>query len=390
MKLLKDTKILILIVSVILSILLIAINGLSYGVDLSGGSVIVLKTEMPLSEENMTTATTILEQRLNTNGLNDISVYPRGNDEIVVEIPKSANLERIKKILTQQGVFYAKIDNITAYTGQDVTYVEEPGLTQFGYGVNFRLSPEGAEKFAKVAYGKGGHTIELYMDGKLVSNPEISPGLADGKPHPNQVITVAGNNPTEEDKNKAWAIYTALKSGSLPVKVHIEYVNEISPTLGEEFIKGAMIAGLFAFLAVGIVVAIRYKKPMIVIPILITCASEIIIILGFASAIKWKLDLASIAGIIASVGTGVDDQIVITDETLSRDYRRVKKSIERAFFIIFAAAGTTIAAMLPLFVMSIGMLKGFAITTIVGILIGIFITRPAFARIIQYVIKKNY
>jgi len=147
---------------------------------------------------------------------------------------------------------------------------------------------------------------------------------------------------------------------------------------------------LFAFLAVGVVVAVRYRRPMIVIPILITCASEILIILGFASAINWKLDLASIAGIIASVGTGVDDQIVITDETLSRESKRVKKSIKRAFFIIFAAAGTTIAAMLPLFVMSIGMLKGFAITTIAGVLIGIFITRPAFARIVQYVVKKNY
>jgi preprotein translocase subunit SecD len=390
MKLLKDTKILILIGFVVLSILLITFKGLSYGIDLSGGSIIVLKTDKPLSEQNMTIATTILEQRLNTNGLSDISVYPRGNDEIVVEIPKSSNLERIKKILTQQGVFYAKIDNITAYTGQDVAYVEEPGITPAGYGVSFKLSPEGAEKFAKVAYGRGGEPVELYMDGKLVSNPVLSPALADGKPHPDQIITVAGKNPTDEDKDEAWAIYTALKSGSLPVKVHIEYVNQISPTLGEEFIRGAIIAGIFAFLAVGTVVAIRYKRPLIIIPILITCASEIIIILGFASAISWKLDLASIAGIIASVGTGVDDQIVITDETLSRDSKRVKKSIKQAFFIIFAAAGTTIAAMLPLFVMSIGMLKGFAITTIAGVLIGIFITRPAFARIVQYVIKKNY
>jgi preprotein translocase subunit SecD len=390
MKLLKDTKILILIGCVILSILLIAVKGVSYGIDLSGGSIIVLKTEEPLSEQNMTTATTILEQRLNANGLSDISVYPRGNDEIVVEIPKSADLERIEKILTQQGVFYAKIDNITAYTGQDVVYVEEPGLTPSGYGVGFKLSSEGAEKFAEVAYGKGGHTVELYMDDRLVSNPVLSPGLADGRPHPDQIITVAGKNPTKEDEDEAWAIYTALKSGSLPVKVHIEYVSSVSPTLGEEFVKGAIIAGLFAFLAVGIVVAIRYRRPMIVIPILITCASEILIILGFASAINWKLDLASIAGIIASVGTGVDDQIVITDETLSRESKRVKKSIKRAFFIIFAAAGTTIAAMLPLFVMSIGMLKGFAITTIAGVLIGIFITRPAFARIVQYVVKKNY
>ncbi|HIP34671.1 MAG TPA: preprotein translocase subunit SecD, partial [Methanothermococcus okinawensis] len=158
----------------------------------------------------------------------------------------------------------------------------------------------------------------------------------------------------------------------------------------EEFIKGALIAGFFAFLAVGAIISIRYKKPSIIIPILITCASEILIILGVASLINWRLDLASIAGIIASVGTGVDDQIVITDETLSKGSKKIKSSIRRAFFIIFAAAGTTIAAMLPLFVMSIGMLKGFAITTIIGVLIGVFITRPAFARIIQYMAKRGF
>ncbi|HIP84590.1 MAG TPA: preprotein translocase subunit SecD [Methanothermococcus okinawensis] len=389
MDLLKDSKILILLVTVILSILIIAVKGVSFGVDLVGGTVIVLKTSEPVSQENMTVIVEVLRSRLNAYGLSDITIYSRGNDEIVVEIPKDADVERIKKILTQQGVFVAKIDNITAYTGRDIEYVEEPKLTPSGYGVVLKLTEEGARRFAEVAYGKGGHRVELYMDNKLISAPVLSPSLADGRPHRDQIITVAGSNPTKEDIDEAWAIYTALKSGSLPVKLKIEYIYSISPTLGEEFIKGAVIAGFLAFLAVGIVIAIRYKKPSIVIPILTTCASEILIILGVASLINWKLDLPSIAGIIASVGTGVDDQIVITDETLSKGAKKIKSSIKRAFFIIFAAAGTTIAAMLPLFFMSIGMLKGFAITTIMGVLIGIFITRPAFARIIQYIAKKG-
>ncbi|HIQ38711.1 MAG TPA: preprotein translocase subunit SecD [Methanothermococcus okinawensis] len=390
MDILKESKILILVVSVVLSILIISFKGVSFGVDLSGGTVIVLKTSEVVSQENMTVITEVLRSRLNIYGLSDITVYSRGNNEVVVEIPKDADVERIKKILTQQGVFVAKIDNITAYTGRDIEYVEEPKLTPNGYGVVLKLTEEGARKFAKVAYGKGGHRVELYMDGKLISAPVLSPSLADGRPHKDQIITVAGSNPTKEDIDEAWTIYTALKSGSLPVKLEIEYINTISPTLGEEFIKGALIAGFFAFLAVGAVIAIRYKKPSIVIPILITCASEILIILGVASLINWRLDLASIAGIIASVGTGVDDQIVITDETLSKGSKKIKSSIKRAFFIIFAAAGTTIAAMLPLFVMSIGMLKGFAITTIIGVLIGVFITRPAFARIIRYIAKREF
>ncbi len=380
MNILKDKRVILLVVSVILSLLLIFGKGLSLGTDLSGGSIIVLKADKKLSEEEKQTIVLVLEKRLNVNGLGDITIYPRGDDEIVVEIPKGANLDRIKRILTEQGVFYAVIGNKTAYTGLDVAYVSEPGMTPNGYGVTFKLTPEGAEKFAKAAYGMGGEPVKLYMDGRLISSPILSPELADGRPHPDQIITVQGE--------EAWVVYTALKSGSLPVKLHIEYISEISPILGKEFINGSIIAGICAFLAVGLVVAIRYKVPKIVIPILITCASEIILILGFASLIGWKLDLPSIAGIIASVGTGVDDQIVITDETLSGESKKLKRNIKRAFFIIFASAGTTIAAMLPLFAMSIGMLKGFAITTIAGVLIGIVITRPAFARIVQYYFKK--
>lgn len=226
------------------------------------------------------------------------------------------------------------------------------------------------------------------MDGKLISAPVLSPDLADGKPHPQQVITVGAYPPTKEEIDEAMAIYSALKSGALPVKLDIEYISTISPEFGKEFLKGTAIALLLAFIAVGIIVSIRYKQPKIAIPILITCISEVIIILGFASLIDWKLDLPSIAGIIAAVGTGVDNQIVITDEALKRGAGKIRASIKRAFFIIFASAATSIAAMLPLFVLGVGMLKGFAITTIAGVLIGIFITRPAFARIIEEMFKK--
>jgi preprotein translocase subunit SecD len=81
----------------------------------------------------------------------------------------------------------------------------------------------------------------------------------------------------------------------------------------------------------------------------------------------------------------VDDQIVITDEVMrgkSADESWVER-MKRAFFIIFAAYFTMIVAMLPLWFIGAGVLKGFALTTIVGVTIGVFITRPAFAKIIE-------
>ncbi len=120
----------------------------------------------------------------------------------------------------------------------------------------------------------------------------------------------------------------------------------------------------------------------------ITSISEVILILGFASLFKWNLDLAAIAGIIAAVGTGIDDQIIIADEVLKK--RAIvlnwKEKIKRAFFIIFSAYATTVVAMLPLMFAGAGLLKQFAITTIAGVTIGVLITRPAFASMVEKLI----
>ena len=115
--------------------------------------------------------------------------------------------------------------------------------------------------------------------------------------------------------------------------------------------------------------------------------SEILIILGIFALIKYNVDLAAIAGIIATVGTGVDAQIVISDEIVSSKKRKenisLKEQIKKAFFIIFVAYAIGVASMIPLFWAGAGLFTGFALTTILGISIGVFITRPAFAAIIE-------
>lgn len=165
----------------------------------------------------------------------------------------------------------------------------------------------------------------------------------------------------------------------------------VSPTLGEKFLSSALVALFAALLAVGVVVFIRYRKLSLALPILITGLSEVLIILGFASLINWNLDLAAIAGILAAVGTGVDDQIVITDEALRGEKagKNWDERMKNAFFIIFAAYFTTVVAMLPLWWMGAGLIRGFALTTLAGVTIGVFVTRPAYAAIIEILLKKD-
>jgi len=98
-------------------------------------------------------------------------------------------------------------------------------------------------------------------------------------------------------------------------------------------------------------------------------------------------DLASIAGILVVIGTGLDHQIIILDEINLGKIYGWKEKMRRAFFIIVGAFATTFVAMLPLAWAGAGLLKGFAVTTIIGITVGILITRPAFADMIKKILK---
>ncbi|VVB51283.1 Protein-export membrane protein SecD [uncultured archaeon] len=185
-----------------------------------------------------------------------------------------------------------------------------------------------------------------------------------------------------------------LTSGNLPAKLAIESRTTTPPTLGYKFLRYSFFTAIIGFITVGLVLLIRYRQPVIVIPIMIAGFCEIIIILGAAAIINWNLDLPAIAGIIAAVGTGVDNQIVITDETLKKGKMHEKiinvgERIRRAIFIIMVSAATMISAMLPLLSIGAGMLKGFAFTTTLGVLLGVFITRPAYAKTIEILVKNR-
>jgi preprotein translocase subunit SecD len=98
----------------------------------------------------------------------------------------------------------------------------------------------------------------------------------------------------------------------------------------------------------------------------------------------------SIAGIIATVGTGVKDLLVIIDETLKEEQKEWnwKIKLKKAFFVILTAYATTVAAMIPLWNAGAGLLRGLALTTIVGLTVGVFITRPAFASFVEKLLEE--
>ncbi len=390
------------------------------GLDLSGGSRVMLEPEDKISKQDLDFTIDNIKQRLNVFGLTDIIVRPasdlEGNDFIIVEIA-GATKEEVKDLLAKQGKFEAKIANNTVFRGgNDVTYVcrtpecsgidPQVGCGQItdGWSCRFRfsiaLSPEAAQKQAEATKDLEivieeeqdylSESLLLFLDDELVDELRIGAELK-GNPVTDISISGSGVGQTQQAamadalKNMK-RLQTILITGSLPVKLEIVKTDTISPVLGEEFIKNALLIGLVAILAVAATVFIRYKKLVVSIPMIINMVSEAIIILGVAALIGWNLDLAAIAGIIIAIGTGIDHQIIITDETLigkKAKFASWKDKLKKAFFIIFAAYFTTVVAMLPLYRVGAGLLKGFALTTILGVTIGVLITRPAFAAIIE-------
>ena len=290
--------------------------------------------------------------------------------------------------------------NFDIFTGEDVKTIlrdaHHTNVGQYGQSWKFQfgiiISPEAAKRLAKVTKdipidintGYLKENIDLYLDKMLVNSLSVAAGL---RGQASTDIIISGPGESKQDATtKMLNLQAILESGALPTPVKVIKIETISPTLGEQFAESATIAVIFSIVVVSIIIFIRYRDPIIVVPIIITAFSEVIIILGFAAASKWTIDLAAIAGIIAAVGTGVDDQIIITDESkFTKVIMSLEQKMKNAFFIIFTAFFTTVAAMVPLLFIGAGGIKGFALTTIIGVTIGVLITRPAYAKFIEII-----
>ncbi|MFC5366414.1 preprotein translocase subunit SecD [Salinirubrum litoreum] len=195
--------------------------------------------------------------------------------------------------------------------------------------------------------------------------------------------------------SEAQSVAISLRAGALPAALSVAEgdVLYVAPSLGAEFRTNSLITALIAVFAVSGVVFVRYGEAKVAAPMVVTALSEVLILLGFAAAIGYPLDLSVIAGFIAVIGTGVDDLIIIADEVMSEgevNSRRVFQSrFRKAFWVIGAAAATTIVAMSPLAVLSLGDLQGFAIFTILGVLVGVLLTRPAYGDILRALLTER-
>jgi preprotein translocase subunit SecD len=400
-------------------------TNLQTGLDLRGGvRVLIGSVNESLSSEQIEDLIGISEERLNVYGLSDVNFFQirqSGGDYLMgIEIAGSTP-DDIEELVASQGVFEAKIGDDIVFVGgkEDITHIgktgsdamiQECGASSDGgqycrFVFVISLSGEAANRHAditdklKINYsGSGAYLekpIDFYVDGVLTESLNIG---ADLKGNPATRIQISGSGEgldrktaIDNSKLEMKKLQAILSTGSIPYELEIKKIDRVSPTLGNSFIKQLLLAGLFAIVAVSIVIFVRYRKLKLSAILIFVSLSEVLIILGFAGLIRWNLNLPSIAGIIAAIGTGIDSQIVILDESRIKG-ESLKEQIKKALFIIGTAFATTFVALIPLTgvlefmnvtAAGAGLLKGFAVTTIIGLLVGVLITRPAFAEIVK-------
>lgn len=339
------------------------------------------------------------DARINTiTGMNDVTHYIR------IELA-GADINTAQDIVGSQGKFEIRIatsgnESEHVLFGDAVTSVSTPSQYPPGsnqWGVGFTLSSEGAYAFRDASLKHGAvsdpqnHELLMLLDGEIVYDAPLSPDLA-GKLRTTTVRELSASTGTgEKGMEEAQKLEIHLRAGALPVDVEIVGSGSVPAALGDYFKFMCLLAGTLALLAVAVTVYFRYREPLIVVPMICVNIAEIIILLGIARYIQ-QLDLASIAGLIAVLGTGIDQLVVITDEVLHEgrvpSQNLYMKRLSRALGIIMVAACTTFIAMLPLVLMGLSTLKGFAIITILGVLIGVLITRPAYGKIIMAILSK--
>jgi preprotein translocase subunit SecD len=389
---------------------------LKTGLDLSGGARALIKPEnISLDDSQISDLVAITTERFNVYGLKDISIRPvkdlGGENYLLIEIA-GATPSDMEDLISNQGKFEGKVGNITVFSGgkNDIPHVERSGqqagidrcyanqgsgeYCTFRFGIT--LSEEAAKRHADITSNLSismenpeylSEKLNLYLDDNLIDSLFISKDL---KGRVTTQISIQGSGSgndrataIKEAEVNMKKLQTILITGSLPYKLKIVKLDTISPVLGKEFINNLLKLGLIVFGIISLVLFIRYRKIKLTLAVILTMFSEVLITLGIAALIKWNLDAPSIAGIIAGMGTGVNDQIVIIDESESKKSSTLKQKIKNAFFIIIGAFFTIFAAMLPLFWAGAGLLRGFALTTLICVTVGILITRPAFAEILR-------
>ena len=361
-------------------------QSIKQGLDLQGGTHIVLEAEdageNKVTDDAVERARQILERRINEMGLAEPLIQREGKKRIIIELPGVKDPDQAIKTIGKTAVMEFKDENGTVHlTGNDLKDAKEQIGQNKQFMVAIEFTDEGAKKFADLTTMNVGRHIGIYLDGEQLTNPVVNEPITGGK------AVITGSRTLDEAKNLA----ILLRSGALPVKVNVLEVRTVGPTLGQDSKDKSVTA--FA-VGIGLIVAfmlVLYRvSGFVATTALLIYVLLLLAVLHFLQA---TLTLPGIAGIILSMGVAVDANILIFERfkeevQVGKTLRMSMESgFRRALATIVDANMSVMITAAILFVLGSGPVRGFAITLGLGVAISmvtaVFVSRYLLRMLIE-------
>jgi preprotein translocase subunit SecD len=339
----------------------------------------------------------IIRRRVDEVGTREPTIQREGDNRILIQVPGIGSATELKELigttaqltfhpvlgrtadaneiaqpgqviypsLDEEGVFY-KLDSAPVVTGEELVDAR-PEFDQNGQpAVGFRFNPTGARAFGDYTAANVGQLFAIVLDHEVISAPRINQHIAGGS----GIIT--GNFTVETSTNLA----VLLRAGALPAKLNFLEERTIGPELGQDSIDAGRLSAIIASIAVVAYMIASYGLFGVFASIAVTV--NVILILSVMSMMGATLTLPGIAGIVLTVGTAVDANVIIY-ERIREELRRGKKvaraiddGFKEAMSAIIDANVTGFIAALVMFFLGSGPVKGFAVTLTIGIATSVF------------------
>lgn len=371
------------------------------GLDLQGGTQLTYRVDMkgiPVSEQEKAfeAARNIIERRINFFGVGEptIQTLKLGNEyRIIIELPGLSDVTSATNLIgkTAELSFWEAGPEIKGASpsaalpfGLSIFLGNNPLKTNLSGGdlkssqvvfgntgtagpqVQLDFTSKGAKSFAAITKRNIGKPIAIVLDNQVVEAPTVNTEILNGS------AVITGNFTTATAK----ALSIQLNSGALPAPLEIIGQNTVGPSLGINSLKKSLFAGIVGFIAIIVFMSYLYKREGVLASIALVV--YVIITLSIFKFIPITLTLAGIAGFILSIGMAVDANVLIF-ERMHEELRKGRTK-EQAINLGFSRAWSSIrdsniSSLITSFILyyfGSGIVKGFALTLAIGILVSMF------------------
>ena len=286
----------------------------------------------------------------------------------------SSEADQLELLLAEINRRIVELYEPAELTGKDLTAAgRQQQQSGNGWDVTLSFNSEGGRKFAALtqSIAGSGRLLGIVLDGRSISEASVGPefkpaGITGGS------ASITGNFTAEEARD----LEVQLRGGSLPLPVKLIVVRTVGPSLGAENIRSSLVAALSGLALVAVFMVVVYRLPGLVSVLALSLYA--LFNLAIYALIPVTLSLPGIAGFILSIGMAVDANVLIFERVKEelRAGNTLIRSIDTGFSLAFSSIldghVTGLISCAALFALGTGLVKGFAVTLAIGLLLSLF------------------